>query len=299
MANDKKRKLQVDDEVDNKRAKLNDGQVKSAGRTLFVGGLPYSTTEDQLKTEFSKCGEIEGIRMTYFEDTGRCKGTAFITYLDASDAAKAQKKWDKQDFGGRYLVVNVDRYGVEDFDGKKQQKRDDNSKPRTGSFVTTPRPDNCDTLFVANLPWAASEDDLSRAFEKFGEVASVRLPIDQDSGKKKGFGYVQFSTGEDTEVAMKAAPISVLGREVRLDYSAPRDRSGGGDRNGGFNRGGDRNGGFNRGGDRNGGFNRGGDRNGGFNRGGDRNGGFNRGGDRNGGDRKPFEKKNTHMKFDE
>ena len=111
-----------------------------------------------------------------------------------------------------------------------------------------------DTIFVANLAFEATEDTVGEEFGKHGNVLGVRLPTDIDTGKPKGFGYVQFSSIEEAqEVFGKMSGALVLGRPVRLDYSTPRpprnnDSPGGrGGRGGGF-RGGRGGGGRGRGG---------------------------------------------------
>lgn len=169
-------------------------------------------------------------------------------------------------------------------------------------------------LFVGNLSFNADEEMLGEAFEAFGTVQSVRMPTDRDSGRTKGFGFVEFSSVEEAENAFeKMNGEQIDGREIRLDYSQPRPpREEGGFRvcyslfmsfsrslelivfslqggRGGFGggRGGGRGGFGGRGGGRGGGFGmRSGGRDGGDfgGRGGDRGGDFGgRGGDRDGG----------------
>lgn len=119
---------------------------------------------------------------------------------------------------------------------------------------------------------------IREAFSEYGSLSGVRLPTDPDSGRPKGFGYVQFSSVDEARSAFEGLQGGDMdGRAMRLDYSQPRQNSGGdrGGRGGGGFRGG--RGGGDRGG-RGGGFRgRGGDRGGRGGRGGSR-GGFNRGG---------------------
>lgn len=61
--------------------------------------------------------------------------------------------------------------------------------------------DPADTLFIGNLPFSASEDQIYEIFAEYGDVQSVRLPTDRESGAPKGFGYV---TMGDISQATKA-----------------------------------------------------------------------------------------------
>ncbi|CDO93648.1 unnamed protein product [Kluyveromyces dobzhanskii CBS 2104] len=60
-------------------------------RILFVGNLSFDTTEDLLRKHFQHCGEIMRIRMATFEDTGKCKGFAFVDFKDETGATNALK----------------------------------------------------------------------------------------------------------------------------------------------------------------------------------------------------------------
>ena len=140
-------------------------------------------------------------------------------------------------------------------------------------------------LFVGNLAWASTEDDIRAHFAQFGEVTSVEVMRDKFTGRARGFAFVTMANGEAAQAAIaKTEGVDFMGRPLKVNVARPReDRPsfGGGDRggfggerrSGGF--GGERRGGF--GGGR-GGFGGGGGR-GGF--GGDRRGGFG-GGDRGG-----------------
>jgi len=120
-------------------------------------------------------------------------------------------------------------------------------------------------LFVGGVSWDTNDDGLRDAFSPFGVIESVRIMTDRETGRSRGFGFVEFQTAEAAESALKAMDGSELdGRLLRVDFAAekPEGGFGGGGRGrdgGGFGggRGGGR-GGF-RGGRGGGGF-RGGDR---------------------------------------
>lgn len=140
-------------------------------------------------------------------------------------------------------------------------------------------------IYVGNLPYTANEEDLKELFSGHGEVSSVRIITDRDTGQSKGFAFIDMPNDEQAKQAITALEgAEFMGRNLRVNESKPREERGGGGR-GGFNRGGGGGGrgGFNRGGGGGGGYNRGGGGGGGYNRGGG-GGGYNRGGG-GGGDR--------------
>lgn len=111
------------------------------------------------------------------------------------------------------------------------------------------------TLFVAGLPYDLDDAELNEIFEKFGPVKSAKVVMDRETGKSKGFGFVEMVEDSDGRDAIEHLNEISLGKKPLVVKQAEDRGSGGG--GGGFNRGGG-GGGFNRGGGGGGGFNRGG-----------------------------------------
>lgn len=103
-------------------------------------------------------------------------------------------------------------------------------------------------IFVGNLDFNTSEDDLRQLFAAYGQVDRVSIMTDRDTGRSRGFGFVEMTNAEEGEKAIAALNNSqVGGRAINVNEARPKvERAGGGGRD----RGGDRGGG--RGGDRGG-----------------------------------------------
>ncbi len=78
-------------------------------KKLYVGGLPYSTTEDSLKTAFSQAGAVSSSVIIMDKMSGRSKGFGFVEMESDDDAAKAIEMFNGKDFEGRTLTVNEAR----------------------------------------------------------------------------------------------------------------------------------------------------------------------------------------------
>jgi RNA recognition motif-containing protein len=76
------------------------------GKKLYVGNLPFDTTEADLRSLFEEHGELQSVNVISDRETGRSRGFGFVEYEDASSAEKAQRALDGHDFGGRSLRVN-------------------------------------------------------------------------------------------------------------------------------------------------------------------------------------------------
>lgn len=78
-------------------------------KRLFVGGLPYSATDEELKAFFSEVGTVTTATVITDKYSGQGKGFGFVEYEDDSDADKAIKELSGKDFGGRKIIVNEAR----------------------------------------------------------------------------------------------------------------------------------------------------------------------------------------------
>lgn len=277
-----KRKAEAEPSVPPKKVKLVDGDGDAAPsvsseetKSIFVGRLSWNIDNDWLAQEFASCGEVVSAQVQTDRATGKSRGFGYVHFASA-DAVEKALQMNGKEIDGR--PVNIDKSTPPD----KSAVRENRAK----SFGDTQSPVSS-VLFVGNLSFGVNEDQLWEVFGEHGDVKSVRVPTDRDSGRPKGFAYVEFSVVEAAQTAHgQLQGYELDGRSLRLDYSQPRDNAGGG-RGGGRGGFGDRGrgrGGFG-GGDRGrgrGGF--GGDRGGrGRGRGGDRGGrGGGRGGARTG-----------------
>jgi len=80
-------------------------------------------------------------------------------------------------------------------------------------------------IYVGNLPYNVTEEELKEAFSKFGEVSSVNVITDKYSGQSKGFGFVEMEKNSEAEEAIKALNESSLkGRDIKVNQAKPRDK---------------------------------------------------------------------------
>jgi RNA recognition motif-containing protein len=78
-------------------------------------------------------------------------------------------------------------------------------------------------IYVGNLPYNLTEDDLKAAFSEFGEVSSANIIMDKMSGQSKGFGFVEMPDNSEADQAIKALNESALnGRNIKVNQARPR-----------------------------------------------------------------------------
>ena len=86
-------------------------------------------------------------------------------------------------------------------------------------------------IYIGNLPYSISEDELRDLFAAHGEVSSTNIIMDRDSGRSKGFGFVEMPDNASGEAAIEAInQTDVQGRSVRVNEARPRNDNRGGRR---------------------------------------------------------------------
>ncbi len=79
-------------------------------------------------------------------------------------------------------------------------------------------------IYVGNMAYGVTEDDMREAFEAFGTVTSASLIMDKFSGRSKGFGFVEMADNSEADAAIKGLNGSPLqGRNLKVNQAKPRE----------------------------------------------------------------------------
>lgn len=170
----------------------------------------------------------------------------YVEYVEASSAKAAYEAKKDTEIDGR--TINLDYAKPRD---NTQQNTRDKAQSRARSYGDQTSPESS-TLFIGNLSFSTNEDVVRETFQEQGTILGIRLPTDAESGRPKGFGYIEFSSVDEARQALNDLQgADVGGRAIRLDYSTPRPQGdgnrggrggfggrGGGGRGGGRGRGG-------------------------------------------------------------
>lgn len=197
-------------------------------RKLFIGGLNYSTTDETLKDYFSKFGELVDCVVMKFRDTKRSRGFGFVTYAAVEQVDECQNN----------RPHTIDGTKVET---KRATPRDDTG-PGAGQTVQK--------IFLGGLKDGVSDDNLRDYFGEFGAVVHVEQMTDKSTGRKRGFGFVEFDDYDAVDKLMlkgnhhvvNGYKIDVKKAISKTDMNSMGGGGGGPRGGGGMHRGGDRGG---------------------------------------------------------
>jgi RNA recognition motif-containing protein len=88
-------------------------------------------------------------------------------------------------------------------------------------------------LYVGNLAYSMTDQSLQERFAEFGNVQSAKVMMDRDSGRSKGFGFVEMSSSEEAQAAIRGLNGKMVeGRDMVVNEARPKESGGGGYRRG-------------------------------------------------------------------
>jgi len=206
------------------------GNRQSQTRKIFIGGLNYNSTEESLKSHFSQYGELIDVVVMKFPDTKRSRGFGFVTFSKDEEVDACQEA----------RPHTIDGKTVET---KRATPREEFGKPEAGQTVKK--------VFVGGLKEDMTEDDIRQYFEEFGKIVAVTRLTEKDTGKPRGFGFVEFDDYDPVDKAILKQNHQINGKRVDVKKAVSKQEmnSMGGDGGGrGGMRGGGRGGGRGQGG---------------------------------------------------
>nr|CAB3502186.1 unnamed protein product [Digitaria exilis] len=170
---------------------------------VVASGLPYTTTEADIRKLFEFYGPLLSVQLSRFPDSGNFRGLAFVSFESRTYVQVGTERM----CGNRYM--RVERCRVTTSSNKK----------RKAEFQADPEKSvGCLSAYVGNLSWNVTEKDL-RDFFKSSKIASIRFAMDKRTGGSCGFCHVDFEDDDSLEKAVAMNQSELLGRPVKVAYS--------------------------------------------------------------------------------
>jgi nucleolin len=185
-------------------------------RKLFVAGLPDSITEEVLRQLFQATGStVLEVSLPKDRNSGRTRGFGFVTLETSEQAERARAALDGSFQAGRPISVRPFQGGS----GRREARMD---APAAASATSGAAEDR--TLYVGNLPYDATSEEIEELLERCGvtPVLRVHLPMGPD-GRPRGFGFVTLANPEAVQQSLSAlSNADVRGRRVMVKVAHPR-----------------------------------------------------------------------------
>ncbi|XP_042061694.1 heterogeneous nuclear ribonucleoprotein 1-like [Salvia splendens] len=180
---------------------------------LFIGGIPWDTSEDRLRQYFQAFGEVVEAVIMKDRATGRARGFGFIVFADASVAEKVVK--EKHVIDGRTV------------EAKKAVPRDDhqNFNRNSGSIQGSPSHVRTKKIFVGGLPSTITESDFKKYFDQFGTITDVVVMYDHNTQRPRGFGFITYDSEEAVDKVLFKTFHELCGKMVEVKRAVPKELS--------------------------------------------------------------------------
>ncbi|XP_008233575.1 PREDICTED: protein gar2-like [Prunus mume] len=218
----KKRKKEAKNEEEKKDGELGSEEksVKEANHNsdrqtngdvptkVYVGGIPYYSTEDDIRSYFESCGTITEVDCLRFPDSGKFRGIAIISFKTEA-AAKRALALDGAEMGELFLKIQP-------YKATRANKVSDFSPQIVEGY---------NRIYVGNLSWDITEDDLKKLFSDC-KISSIHFGMDKETGEFRGYAHVNFSDSLSLTLALKLDQKVVCGRPVKISCAVPLKRAG-------------------------------------------------------------------------
>ena len=200
------------------------GASAEAMRKIFVGGLNYSTTDEGMKEYFERFGEIKDCVVMKFRDTKRSRGFGFVTFTEAS------------------VVDDIQTQRPHTIDGSKVETKRATPKEESGGRGTD---SSVKKVFIGGLKDECTDELMKEYFEQFGTVINVEQMTVKGTGKKRGFGFAEFTDYDAVDKMLMKGNHVIAGCRVDVKRAVSKGdmKDGGGGGGGGGSFGGPRGGG--------------------------------------------------------
>ncbi|MBM3227867.1 hypothetical protein FJZ27_03340 [Candidatus Peribacteria bacterium] len=163
--------------------------------SLFVGGISWNTTEQALSEYLSTVAPVLSVKIPTDKMSGKSRGFAFVEMQSAEDAQKVIAELNESELDGRYLRINI--------------AREEDTEP-------------C-KLYVAGLADSVTDETLKQYLSEGGSVTGVSIVFDRDTGRSRGFAFVDTASEQDSEAIINACNGKMFeGKSILVRKSRPK-----------------------------------------------------------------------------
>ncbi|KAL7453264.1 hypothetical protein ACHAWC_005628 [Mediolabrus comicus] len=175
---------------------------------IYVGNISFDTVESELRAAFSEHGTVTNVSMPLNRETMKSRGFAFVTMSNADEHAAAIAGIDQTELGGRtvYASESLPKDKVSESKKKYQANKQRNEGTK---------------IYIGNLNFATTQEDLEAAFGEYGEIKDCFLPTDYD-GNPRGFAFISMAEADALKAIEEMNGAELDGRTLNVNKSLPK-----------------------------------------------------------------------------
>ncbi|KAF9427054.1 hypothetical protein BGZ94_005547 [Podila epigama] len=184
-------------------------------RTVFVMQLSARARSSDLDTFFSQAGKVRAARIIEDRNTGRSKGVGYVEFYDEESVAKAIALTGQKILGipviAKHTESEKNRLALQAANASQEAAATKPAAPAVNADMAQHR------LYIGSVNFDLTEDDLKQVLEPFGPIEFVKLHRDPETGKSKGFAFVQYQKAEDAKQALsRLNGYELAGRTIKV-----------------------------------------------------------------------------------
>ena len=241
--------VESDDEVtetaeEESSSSQNSNPEEDITKIAYVVNLSYDTPGYQLREMFTEYGEVQKVFVPKEKVTGKSKGIAFVTMATTEQRDLAIEKMNGVECDGRTIYVDKAKPRSEKGQSSRPDKQGgqglfcffqmycctllysfsciaDNTLSLI-SFYNFNLDPNSKKLYVGNISYETTKEDIVNFFAEYGEVKDVYIPTDRDTGAPRGFAFVTMVKEEADAAIENLSGVELQGRVIDVKESLPR-----------------------------------------------------------------------------
>lgn len=174
--------------------------------TVFVGNIPFVATDAELRDLFADVGTVEMVSVPRNRETGQARGFAFVDMSSPEEVEKAVEALHEVNFGGRTIRVTPSL-------PKDQVKQ----QPKKRDAIA----EGMKKIYIGNLPFDASAEDIMDFYGEFGPVQDLYMPINTSTGTPRGFAFISMKEDDALTAIEETNGIEFMGRRLAVSEPLP------------------------------------------------------------------------------
>eukprot|EP01124_Arcella_intermedia_P025596 TRINITY_DN4605_c0_g1_i3.p1 TRINITY_DN4605_c0_g1~~TRINITY_DN4605_c0_g1_i3.p1 ORF type:complete len:1216 (+),score=334.68 TRINITY_DN4605_c0_g1_i3:25-3672(+) len=197
--------------------------LREPSSTVYLQNLPSRINEDKIHEALGGMGTIKDVRIVR-DDQGYPKGFGFVEFQSINDARAWVEDFSSIEIANQKIGLNYAKGNTNFNFPNKPNSADSATNANTNANTkqnNEPKVKSTDTIFVGNLPFRLTEEELALSMRPFGEIIEVRI-ITDPLGRSKGYGYITFKSEQSVSLATAQKTIEIGGRQVKIDSTAER-----------------------------------------------------------------------------